>query len=735
MDSTDSFVTPAYLAPPLAAFCLSLVLVAIVLVGSGRNRAHKLLALLILSTGLWALFIFLMRWSPDTSQALFWNKLAVSFSFFTPAFYYHFTRVYTGRHQSGFWLIIAYMLPAISFLLMPTGLIVQGMSVQYFGYSPVFGPTMYVLLVIVYAVLALGFRNLVLAYRSSTSYEERNRLVYLVLAISFPMIGGIFELFPSAYPATIFGNLMFGGATAIAILKYRLLDIQLILRRGTAYLLMSVMVALPYAGIIILSTQMLGTTRTIWVHLALLLVLAVALLPLWGRVRHMVDKAFYRDRYDYLKALEEFNQKAHDIRDFHDLATSLVRQIRPAVKAAVVYILLPGPDGDFRPIVSSRAGVGASKLAQTVHLEREAPPPVLAGDGLLVKWLRHSDVALDAGNLDIQPHLQSISARDRSELERTMARLLIPLKMKNKELAGILLLGEKLSGQPYSQEDQTLLHTVASRMAVELENARLYFLERTMRRELEEQDQRKTEFLHSVAHELKTPLTAVISSSELMGNDYDALGPDQKAALINNISTSAWKMNKRITELLDFARVQRGMLFLDVQRLDCVSLVQDVVSQLGILFTGKDQTLMVDMPDELPWLNGDRAKLEQVLTNLLENANKFSAHGGHIRFRASQLNDKVLMEVEDSAPPIAEEERLKIFDPYYRGEDADRRQRLPGLGLGLALVKEIVKLHGGEVWVTVRPGSGNIFMVSLPVPGTQVTRDIEDLDLVLRGYD
>ena len=176
-------------------------------------------------------------------------------------------------------------------------------------------------------------------------------------------------------------------------------------------------------------------------------------------------------------------------------------------------------------------------------------------------------------------------------------------------------------------------------------------------------------------------------------------------------------MDRRITELLDFARMQTGVSNLKPQRLEIGPVLTEVASQLGILFSNKEQSLEVEVPDCLPEVKADKAKLDQILVNLLANANKFSPSGSRITLRATVVDCRVVVQVEDSAPALAEEERDKVFDPYYRGEDADRRERLPGLGLGLAISKQLVELHQGEIWVDSKPGQGNTFAFSLPVSG------------------
>jgi len=235
-----------------------------------------------------------------------------------------------------------------------------------------------------------------------------------------------------------------------------------------------------------------------------------------------------------------------------------------------------------------------------------------------------------------------------------------------------------------------------------------------MRQELQKQDEQKTEFLHGVAHELKTPLTAIISSSELISADGLSATPSQRQRLIDNINRSAWLMDKRVAELLDLAKVQLGNLHLKEEPLEISELIGEVVVQLSSLFKNKGQSLELNVPDSLPPARADKERIEQVLLNLMSNANKFSPAGGKITLRAKEEAYRIIVEVEDSAPAIREEDKTKLFDPYYRGGDDDERERIPGLGLGLAICRRLIELHQGKIWIENEPGKGNIFVFSLP---------------------
>lgn len=263
-----------------------------------------------------------------------------------------------------------------------------------------------------------------------------------------------------------------------------------------------------------------------------------------------------------------------------------------------------------------------------------------------------------------------------------------------------------------------LLKSVTS--ALERRRMKLAFrnYQLSLERMVQKEHELKTEFLDSVAHEIKTPLTAIISSSEILGEDPASATASKRIA--GNIQRGAWSLNQRLTELINFDKVRSRNLKFKPQPLEIRAVIRQVVPLVLDHFKRRDQSLRIEMPDFLPLIKAGRDEVEQILISLLSNANRFSPGGSSVVLRAKQSNNEVVVEVEDSAPAITEEERSKIFDLYYRGEDVDKIKRIPGLGIGLFVAKKMTELLGGEIWVNSRPGKGNIFAFSVPTSAKQV---------------
>ncbi len=250
--------------------------------------------------------------------------------------------------------------------------------------------------------------------------------------------------------------------------------------------------------------------------------------------------------------------------------------------------------------------------------------------------------------------------------------------------------------------------TELERAQEKLEEA--YDEERRLRQELEEEAQRRIEFTRALVHELKTPLTPVLSSSELLCSE---LTEEPWKSIAANIRRGASNLSNRIDELLDLAKVEIGLLRLERTAFDALPLLRSVADDMKVVTSAADQSLTTELPDKLPQVWADRDRLRQIVQNLLINASKFSQEGGEVTLRARRKASTLVIEVSDNGPGIPKEDHKRLFLPYHRS--LSDREHLSGLGLGLALCKYLVEMHDGEIWVDSEVGKGSTFGFSLPL--------------------
>jgi len=238
----------------------------------------------------------------------------------------------------------------------------------------------------------------------------------------------------------------------------------------------------------------------------------------------------------------------------------------------------------------------------------------------------------------------------------------------------------------------------------------LYNEERTLRQTLEDEINKRVEFTRALVHELKTPVTPIMASSELL---LQKLENEPLHGLAQNINQGANNLNRRIDELLDLARGEIGTLRLNPEPMNPKQLLQTIVDEEKPVAMRNGQTLDAELPDSLPVIVADEERFQQVVLNLLNNAVKFTPPGGKITLRARVEGDNLTVEVQDTGIGISQSEQKVLFEPY-RSLKSDR-ERLSGLGLGLSLSKKLVELHRGRIWVKSKKDKGSTFSFSIPL--------------------
>ncbi|MDZ4230507.1 MAG: PAS domain-containing sensor histidine kinase [Dehalococcoidales bacterium] len=251
---------------------------------------------------------------------------------------------------------------------------------------------------------------------------------------------------------------------------------------------------------------------------------------------------------------------------------------------------------------------------------------------------------------------------------------------------------------------------ITERVEAEAKLQELYEQERKLRQELEAEVERRIEFTRALVHELKTPLTPVLSSSELLIAEFHE---EPWLSIARNIHRGASNLSKRIDDLLDLARVEIGMLQVNPSPLDPKPLLRAIADEMTALVSSSGQSLFLALAHSMSRVWADEERLRQVVLNLLINASKFTPEGGKITLRAREDSNSLIVEVQDTGRGIPEEEQSRIFQPYHR--QITDREHLSGLGLGLSLCKYLVELHGGKIWVESQVGKGSTFGFSIPL--------------------
>jgi signal transduction histidine kinase len=231
--------------------------------------------------------------------------------------------------------------------------------------------------------------------------------------------------------------------------------------------------------------------------------------------------------------------------------------------------------------------------------------------------------------------------------------------------------------------------------------------------------QAQRDFVANVSHDLKTPLTAIQGFAQAI---LDGAAADEEARrhAASVIHAEADRLHRLVEDLLDLARIDAGQMAFSMSPVDLVSVLRTVTERLGLRAAEKGVRLE-DRVEALPPIAGDGDRLAQVLTNLLDNAVKHTPSGGVVRATGEVEKGWVLIHIDDTGPGIPPEELSRIFERFYQVDKSRRGDESRGVGLGLAISREIVQAHGGRLSAQSAPGSGSRFTMRLPLPSTVET--------------
>jgi NtrC-family two-component system sensor histidine kinase KinB len=237
--------------------------------------------------------------------------------------------------------------------------------------------------------------------------------------------------------------------------------------------------------------------------------------------------------------------------------------------------------------------------------------------------------------------------------------------------------------------------------------------------QFKELDQMKSDFIATVSHEFRTPVTSINMSVDIL--DQELLGPltPRQKELITSSKEDCYRLTKLARELLQLSKLESGRVQLREEELNLRDLVASSLHPLQIQFQEKDVHLVSDVPATLPTLYADEQQISWVITNLVTNALKYTPSGGTVSVRGQEDRDGLRLEVKDTGVGIAREHRDRIFDKFVQIKQTS--STTPGsVGLGLAIAKEIVEMYGGRIWVESEIGAGSTFRVVLPVRRPEV---------------
>ncbi len=391
------------------------------------------------------------------------------------------------------------------------------------------------------------------------------------------------------------------------------------------------------------------------------------------------------------------------------LETALARSIALYEAADAGSIFLYNPD---EGCLMARASIGY----ETEPLSRVRLKP---GEAIMGKVFQRGQALLCVNPEEIASNIANLRKENQAHFEgarpgvrQPRSAMCAPLIAKDSVLGALILVNLRRQGA-FSAADLRFLQAVANQIAIVLENARLW-TEACRAQAQTEANRLKDEFLATISHQLLTPITSIRAAADLLTASPADKGEATKR-LISSIDRNTQRLQGLVEQLLDLARLQRGEVSLARETCDLKAILRESVAAIDPLAGGKEQVLEVETPSSSCPVVADLGRLEQVLMNLLSNSCKFTPRHGHIKVVLQDKGREYLVSVADDGPGIPLAEQSQIFERFYSNSRGPGEKA--GAGLGLAIAKTVVELHGGRIWVRSQGGRGSTFFFTLPKGG------------------
>jgi signal transduction histidine kinase len=558
-----------------------------------------------------------------------------------------------------------------------------------------------------------GFIILIRRYRKSRGLE-RLQLRFVIMGASILYGGSLLTNFVLAvllhFSRLVFigplYTVAFAASIAIAIVKHRMFDLRLVVARSIAYLLLLGTLAIIYGfawfGLtrFFFKAQMISISQEA-VYIVLALVLALTFQPLRKFFEKVTEQVFYREHYDSQAVLNNLTKvlvsELHLNRMLKRSLTVLCEDIHIQFGQIIVF-------NNDRVYSIEHYGPLPQRLMVAPELRRLESPMLVAdelSEGERKRIMEHHGVRL------------SMTLRSREDF------------------VGFLLLGDKLSGDIYSNQDIELLEIVGKEFAVAIQNAKAYeeiqafnlTLQaridhatnrlRVANRHLKDLDRAKDEFISMASHQLRTPLTTVKGYLSMMLEGDVGKMPSNQKEFVQYAFDASERMVNLISDLLNVSRLSAGRFLIQTKPTDMVAMIEDEVRQLQSHAKQKGISLVFEPPKEpLPPAEIDDNKTRQVVMNFIDNAIYYTQQG-EVRVVLEQTGDHVRLEVRDTGIGVPEDAKKKLFSKFYRAGNA-QTVRPDGTGLGLYLAKRVVEDQDGTIIFNSVEGKGSTFGFELP---------------------
>ncbi len=709
----------------------------------GKKSIHYIWVLFSFSVALWGLGSYRVGIANNSDAALWWWRIGYVGVILIPIFLTHFVIAFLELKKQ--LTIFSVYILGIFFLIANfyDGLFIKDVHFLfnqfYYLSSP---PILYTAFIFLFFVLvAYDHAKLFQAYKNSTGIK-RNQIKYFLLATAPGFLAGAFEFLPvykiEIYPYFHFIIALSPLTVTYAILKYRLMDIRIVIRKAITYLLSSGFAYAVFFFLVWASERYLGgvfASVTYVVGLMVAPLFVIALLRFYSTIRITANKYLFFDLSTSQEAITKLTDELTNFIDFSKIVDSIVDIIKNAMQLDRAGILSIDQDGQTTKY----------KIAKVIGFN-ENNGISLVQDNFLTQYLEKTQKPLVRDELQMRARDSKIMSdrQNFNQLAENMkhieASICLPMIFSNR-LIGIIVLGSKISGDAYSSEDLNLLNTLSKQAAIAINNAMLYKevqdFNKTLQQKVDEQtkdiqqayevekrahnelksiNDAKSQFMAITQHHLRTPLSSTMGYIDLLLTNTFGKMPKKAIAVLEKVKSATQGEIRIVNDLLDISAFQMGKNVLQIEDgVDLDQMIKEIFNNYSIEIKEKGLYFKVDAQGDIPLILADKSKLTAALTNIIDNAVKYTKEGG-ITTTLKSENGKVLILIKDTGMGISKECLGKLFSSTFeRCSDAQKAFAV-GKGIGLFLSSKVVELHGGKIWAeSDGAGKGSVFCIELPI--------------------
>ena len=728
---------------------ISSVILSLITLFFGKTRLHRLLLNFNLVVAVWGVGLFLVGIADNEAKAIIAWKIGHFGGVLIAPCFFHMVSHFCEK-RPGIILYFIY-LQGIFFASasIGTGLMINKTRYVFGLYYNTANP-LYATGVLFYLIIVTFSYFELFRFLKKSRGHKRLQTKYMIFGFLFGFVGGTLTVFPAFqmnvfYSFENFGITLYACILTYAILRHRLMDMHLIFRRTMVYSLSAGLLTGLYILLIMIMSKYISDVTghtSLWVSSIAALTIAILFNPLKNRIQLLIDKVFYKTRYDYYSTIQKAGSdlvaliRARDIQDY------ILKLIFKTLKVKSAYFL--SMEGSCFNVVAS--GFSNDKFlpddrTKKVDINSELVRLLKAGKNTIIKE-EPADVE-ENDDVDLLAE----------ELKPFNGKIAVPFFIEDR-FNFILILGEKLSGDIYSDEDINLLSTISSQAAISLKNAMLYGeleqrvedrttelsraneqlkneiverkrSERELKRfahKLEQSNKELEDFTKIVSHDLQEPLWKVKMFGDWLKAGYTETLGEKGKDYMERMYSAVTRMQLLINDLLALSRVTIG-----AQPNISVDLNKVIAEVLDDLEVRIEQVKGRIETEALPVIDADPLQMRQLFQNLIGNALKFHSDGRPPIIKiSSQISDYGSPKEDFSYSAkklctILIEDNGIGFDVNYIDYIFGVFQRLHGLdkykgtGMGLAICSKIVKRHGGNITAKSREGQGATFIVTLPI--------------------